>query len=398
MRLLSVGNRYPPWSLGGYETIWQRATHHLRRAGHEVRVLTTLPDPTDASTEATAEPDVHRELRWYWRAHEFPPMSLVESVALERENARVLRRHLEQLRPHAVLWWAMGGMSLSLLELVRRSSTPALGLVGDEWLLYGPEVDGWTRRWRGWRRPAAPAAAGLARVPARVVLDRAARWIFISDHLRAVSRTGGLRLRDSTVLHPGVDPVRFAAQASAQWRWRLLYCGRIEPRKGVATAVEALAHLPPQAGLVLDGDGPADYRAGLGELARRIGVSERVSFRRSARDEVPGAYAAADAVVFPVVWQEPWGLVPLEAMSVGRPVVASRAGGGPAEYLREDSNCLSFPPGDAAALGRELRRLAGDPALRARLVEQGRLTAAALGEPAFHAGLDGELERLIRPR
>ena len=56
------------------------------------------------------------------------------------------------------------------------------------------------------------------------------------------------------------------------------------------------------------------------------------------RAELRDVYAAADVVVFPVQWNEPWGLVPLEAMSVGRPVVASGTGGS-AEYLRDGENC-----------------------------------------------------------
>src|SRR4051794_28051930 len=116
---------YPPHHLGGYELMWQSAVGHLREWGHEVRVLTSdyRGEAVDPSTPANAE--VFRDLRWYWRDHAFPRLGPAGRLALERHNARVLRRHVEEFRPHAVSWWAMGGMSLSLIEQARRAGLAA---------------------------------------------------------------------------------------------------------------------------------------------------------------------------------------------------------------------------------------------------------------------------------
>jgi glycosyltransferase involved in cell wall biosynthesis len=103
--------------------------------------------------------------------------------------------------------------------------------------------------------------------------------------------------------------------------------------------------------------------------------------------------AAADALVFPVRWREPWGLVPLEAMAVGRPVVATGRGGS-GEYLRHEENCLIFDP-DAgpAALAAALRRLAGDELLRDRLRAAGTATVERIGVSAFDEAVEASLER-----
>jgi type III pantothenate kinase len=77
------------------------------------------------------------------------------------------------------------------------------------------------------------------------------------------------------------------------------------------------------------------------------------------------------------VWDEPFGLVPLEAMSSGLPVLGTPVGGA-AEFLADGVNCLQFPPGDVDALVAKLHDLATDPQLRARLVDRGRVTAAEL--------------------
>ena len=396
MRILTVGNRYPPWSLGGYETTWASTVAALRAAGHPTYVLTTRPDPTDRPADGAAAAEVSRELGWYWHAHRFPRRSLRECVALERANAAVLAATLRAWRPDAVLWFAMGGMSLSLLEQVRRAGVPAVATVGDDWLGYGPGVDGWTRRWRGSRgRLAAPLAERLSGVPARLDLDRAARWTFISAHTLGAARAGGWRLPGAIVHHPGVDPERFVPSPALPWQWRLLYCGRIDPRKGIETAVRALRLLPDAATLVVDGDGDTGHAGELRALAGELGLGERVRFTVSDRAEVPAAIGACDALVFPVTWEEPWGLVPLEAMATGRPVVAASSGGGAAEYLEPERNCLAFAPGDATGLAGAVRRLADDEALRAALVRGGAATAGRLSERAFVEGLVAELEGAV---
>ena len=119
--------------------------------------------------------------------------------------------------------------------------------------------------------------------------------------------------------------------------------GRIDPRKGIDLAIEAVALLPDGATLAVVGGGDAAHLAELRQLASERGVADRVTFTSSERDRLRDVYADADVVLFPVRWEEPWGLVPLEAMAVGTPVVASGRGGS-AEFLRERENCLIFDP------------------------------------------------------
>jgi glycosyltransferase involved in cell wall biosynthesis len=389
VRVLAVGNMYPPQSFGGYELVWRAAVEHLRAAGHEVRVLTTdwrpYPDRPD-------DPGVHRELGWYWRDHAFPRLGPRAVLALERGNAAVLERHLSDLRPDVVSWWAMGGMSMSLVERVRRGGPPAVGFVHDDWLCYGPEVDRWCRGSGG---PVARAAERLAGVPAGVDLARAARWVFVSESTRERALACVPGLVDTGVAHSGIDPAFLDPAPPEPWRWRLLYVGRIDPRKGIDTAIDALAHLPPEARLEVVGAWDPREEASLRERARALGAGERVTFAgQRDRAELAARYADCDAVVFPARWDEPWGLVPLEAMGRGRPVVATGRGGS-AEYLRDGENCLVFHAGDAASLAGALHRLAGDPVLRERLREGGLRTAPRHTESEFDATVQRELEAAV---
>ncbi len=380
MRVLTVGNMFPPHHLGGYELMWRSSVRHLRDAGDEVRVLTTdhrRPDPDPTIPE---DPDVHRELRWYWRDHEFPRLSLHERLAIERHNLAVLGRQVDEFRPAAIAWWAMGGMSLSLLDQARRLGLPAAGIVVDEWMAYARDVDGWERAFG--RRGLAPVAAQLSRVPTGIEIGRAARWLFVSEYLRRRALDSGIDVGESTVAHGGVEAGRFAAAPEHEWEGRLICLGRIDPRKGLASAIRALAELP-GCSLRCIGDGDPEHLRQLRRLAREQGVGERVGFARVTRDRVQAELATADVLVFPVVWPEPFGLVPLEAMTVGTPVIAT-ATGGSAEYLADGENCLVASAGEPSALAAAVARLAGDRQLRLRLRAGGLATAALKTEGRFN--------------
>jgi glycogen(starch) synthase len=382
---------YPPHHLGGYELMWQSAVRNLRAHGHQVRILTTdyrsaTPDPGIPD-----DPEVRRDLRWYWRDHDFPPLDRRERLGLERHNAEVLGRELDEFRPEVVSWWAMGGMSLSLIERVRRQGLPATGIVIDDWMVYGPRVDAWLRSARR-LGPLARLRERSTGVPTAVDFGAAAEWVFVSERTRAAALGAVRRLPRTSIAHGGVDRERFDAAPEAPWRWRLLCLGRIDPRKGIDTAIRATAELP-EARLTIAGGGDEAHLHELHQLATELGVDERVAFTRPDRDAVPAAYAAADAVLFPVVWEEPWGLVPLEAMASARPVVATGAGGS-GEYLRDGENCLLFSPrDDPAALAAAVRRLADDEGLRDRLRTAGLATAESLSEESFNEAVRAAIER-----
>jgi glycosyltransferase involved in cell wall biosynthesis len=314
-------------------------------------------------------------------------------VALERHNAAVLAEHLREHSPDLVSWWAMGGMSLSLIERVRRSGLPALGVVGDDWMVYGPRVDRWSRLVRR-RGRTGRFAERMTGIPGQIRLDAAGEWLFNSraTRNRALAAVGWLpRAR---VAHPGVAPELFRPAKRPPWRWRLLYVGRLDERKGLETAVRALAMLPRSATLDVLGSGDDRYAERLRGIAMTLGLAGRITFTTRPRSELPAAYADADAVLFPVLWEEPWGLVPLEAMAVGAPVVATGTGGS-REYMRASENCLIFEPkDDPEALATAVSRLAHDEELRERLRQGGVLTASRFTEESYDRAIAEAIERL----
>jgi glycosyltransferase involved in cell wall biosynthesis len=391
MRILTVGLLYPPHNLGGYELVCDGVMRAASARGHEVRILAS--DYRAPGVVQADELAVDRALRSYLDAsvQRAAALSPRQRLGLERANRAVMERILRAFDPDVVSWWGMGGMSLSLVERVRRRGLASLLVVHDDWLSYGFQIDGWTRMTRR-LQPLAPVLEPALGIPIRYGLERAGRFLFNSENTLRAAVQAGIEPVDRAVVTPGVHARYLTPAPSEPWRWRLLHVGRLDRGKGVDVAVAALAELPPQTTLTIAGAGGEAYAESLASQAQALGVRERLELLGAVEpDELPALYAQADAVVFPIRWEEPWGLVPLEAMGVGRPVVAV-ARGGARTYLRDGQNALLIGPDDPHALAAAVRRLADDGELRARLNAAGARTAAEHSAERFEQRIVDELE------
>jgi D-inositol-3-phosphate glycosyltransferase len=192
------------------------------------------------------------------------------------------------------------------------------------------------------------------------------------------------------VIPCGVDTTLFAPLPQAEARRclglepgpLLLYVGRIAPIKGLDTLLEAVRRLR-LAGrtvrlLVVGGeaDEPRDgHEAGVRALAARLGLAEAVTFVGPQPQEALRCwYAAADLTVLPSYY-ESFGMVALEAMACGTPVIASRVGGLPTT-IRDGLTGLLVRDGDAGALAARIARVLDDPGLRRTLGREGVRWAA----------------------
>ncbi|MCU1378723.1 MAG: glycosyl transferase group 1 [Acidimicrobiales bacterium] len=379
-RVLVLSNMYPPHHLGGYELSCRDVMVRLEARGHEVTVLTTTTRrPGVADPAGGHEARARRQLSWWWDDHRLTSPPPVRRVAAERANQRILTHTLDEVRPDVVSVWNMGAMSLGLVTEVARRGIPLVFAVCDDWLVYGPRLDAFSRMF-GDRPRLGRLVERVVGVPARRPQEAwPGAYCFVSDATRRTAEArSGWTFPCSTVVHSGIERTEFAPAATREpWAWRLLYVGRVEPRKGIATLLRAMTLLPDVA--TLDVVGPVDptWRPELERLLDELALRHRVRFAEVARQEIGARYAAADALVFPSEWEEPFGLVPVEAMACGTPVVATGTGGS-AEFLVDGGNCLRFTPADAPSLAAAVTRLAGDAALRDRLVAGGLATAAEL--------------------
>ena len=217
----------------------------------------------------------------------------------------------------------------------------------------------------------AVASSGLSRIAFGIAVSQAAKRFSRAIYRGRVA-----------VIPNGVDLGRFAhavrgpaptAARHPHARLRVLFVGRFEePRKGLSVLLDAAA--------ILDAGGrPVDVRvvgAGTPERFARRAEGLRVSFLGRLGDaELAEEYRQADVFCAPSVGGESFGMVLVEAMASGCPVVASDLPGY-ADAAR--GAALLAPTGDARALAAALWRAGHDEELRARLVARGRARAAAL--------------------
>ncbi len=179
----------------------------------------------------------------------------------------------------------------------------------------------------------------------------------------------------------GVDLDLFSPHGPVQERGRahrIVSVGRLVPRKGMDLAIRALAHLDrDDVELVIVGG--AGNSAGLQDdpeaqrllaLAAELGVADRVILRgQVSRAQMPAVLRSADAVVC-APWYEPFGIVPLEAMACGVPVIAA-AVGGLLDTVVDGATGLHAQPQDPAAIATAIAAVLADPARARELGENG---------------------------
>ena len=229
----------------------------------------------------------------------------------------------------------------------------------------------------------------VARPIGRALLRRAAVAIAVSE-AAATYHAGALGLPIGTfeVVPNGVDVARFGQaeplpEIVDAARPTLLFVGRLERRKGLETLVRAFTRVKaerPDLRLYVVGDGPERDRC-QALLPARL-RADLVFLGRVDTQDLPRFHASCDVYVAPALGGESFGIVLLEAMAAGRPVIASDIPGY-RSVARDGVQARLVPPGDVDALVAAIQALLDNPSLRAAMGREGRVTAAAHDWPVI---------------
>ena len=351
MRILHLGKFYPPHP-GGIERFVAELAAEQHAAGHDVAVLVHA---TPGKAAPPSRQDMHGIRIDTVSCHGqlvFAPISPGWPV--------VFRRLLDTFRPD-VLHLHMPNVSVFwLLGLLRARRIP------------------WVLHWHA-DVPADSTHWGL-RLGYPVYRQFERR---VLAHSRAIIATSDAYARASCALDAHADRMQViplgmadapAAGDAPVWPaegLRLLAVGRLSYYKGFDVLLRALADCP-GISLVLIGDG--DCAQTLAAQVRDLGLASRVLLAGQRDDaDLEAAYLACDALCLPSLDRaEAFGLVLLEAMRAGKPIVASDIPGSGVGTVAGPDNALRVPPGDVPALAAALRALAQSPELRQRLGAAGR--------------------------
>lgn len=390
MRLLFVSNYLPPFGFGGYEEMCRELAERLRARGHDVLALTSRHG---GSRRRDDEGWVRRSL--HLQTVHRPLVNGLRSFAaplLEMRNRSMARNTIREHAPDVVVVWGMWNLGAPLANYIERQSRGrTVFYLADYWPTLPSQVRAyWKSEPRlAIARPLKRVLAAVAEklLPAEERLNLGAA-IFPSRFMRAALARQWEPTDDWYVI-PGIaDLRRFLAipllehGAQRGGRCELAFVGRVSPEKGVDTAIRALGSLRSRAAgeevrLTIAGQGQADFVDGLRSLARDMGVEDRVRFTgRLDKDALVKLYASSDILLFPSIWEEPFGRVLVEAMAAGVAVVGT-ATGGAAEILQHERNALVHQANDARALADAIEALIADGDLRRRLALAGREEASS---------------------
>lgn len=404
MKILIVGNLYPPHYMGGYELRCAQVAEALQAAGHEVQVVVSTWQPgvtnPPRSRDTVRGVIVHRILH----QSAFPPCWkprpwVFFQARHELEDARRLQKIVASFRPDVINWWSLYGLSKLLLVLPGRAGIPDISWIEHRWMTNEVGRNGeiparfWHAVWEGeW---GARALHPLLHLLGRVWEARAAREglaerdfsrppshvCFVSEFMARLHREEGLNFPSTEVIHGGVPTDTFYRAPRAVTEpeaLKLLYAGQVTRDRGLITVVEALGRLHAQgaSGVTLHvaGDGHVAYFSEVREQIERLGLASWVRFLgKVPHDRMPELYSQHDVLVFASSRPEGLPLTMIEAMMSGCAVVTTVAGG--AAEIAERARLPTFVADDPADLAAVLSRLAADRAEMARVAARGQSVA-----------------------
>lgn len=367
MKVAQLSTRYPPGP-GGVERHVAELASRFGARGHSVDVYTSdlyrefpiqrLPSEVPRE-ERTAFGRVHRLRVWSLPGELHYPFFRGLGAALARDRPEILHVH------------TYGTNQVAAARRYQRSAGVPFVLTAHfhpVWSIHG----GWLRhRIRGFydRRISGP------------LLESAARVIVQTHEEERLLRSLGRALPPVEIIPPGYSPLPEPAAGSVPFRDRfgirgpfVLFVGRLASNKGLLDLLPAFAALvraDPEAHLVLVGE-DGGMRATLESRVRGLGLESSVHFVGHLTDEtlLAAAYREAKYTVLPSEY-EAFGLVLLESLAQGTPVIASRVGGIP-EFIEDERSGILVPPGQVPPLAAAMRRLWTEPELARRLGRHGR--------------------------
>jgi len=351
------------WSNGGVASYVRRLAETQVARGHEVLLLSHELAPEDrAKMVQSPLADTYTKVADPDRLYDVALIHGVDVLNLHKPVSHRPPSHLPTVRTMHDNTAACPSGTRHLA----RAGSPCPRLASLPACLWGHVVDGC-----GSRRPQrirnnfeqfADETHVLSAVPV----------IAVSDYVKQEMVRAGYDADTITVV-PSPAPTRTDPLPPATTTVpRFLFMGRIVPEKGLDWLLNALALVEEPLHLDVAGDGYALNATR--NLCTHLGLDDRVTFHGWVDgDALDALMVDAWALVVPSVWQEPAGLVTLEAAAAGRPVIASRVGGLP-EYATEEYAIL-VAPNDTPALANALTALATDPDRAAQLGTAGRRVA-----------------------
>ena len=373
LRILYLNTLYAPHIGGGAEITLKSLVETMATRGHEVCVLTTGPGLATQVDRVDGIQVVRvgvRNLYWHFERASIPLWKRAAWHFLDIYNpgmARAVMQVVAEFKPDVVSCHNLAGFSASVWNALAAAGVPFIQVLHDYYNLC--PTSNMFRHGRSCARPC--TGCRMLRIPHARLSDRVSAVVGISRFILARhldnKRFSGVGIQ---AVIPNARRGNFAASRAIapEGKLRFGFIGTLAPAKGVELLLDAYASLAPGGhSLHVAGRGEHDYERHL-----RAQASAEVVFLGSvaAADFFP----AIDVLVVPSLWQEPLGMVIVEAFMHGVPVLASRVGGIP-ELVEEGINGWLFDPACPSELSARMQGLLAQ-ATQLRSCADGALASA----------------------
>lgn len=388
LRIVSAG-----YEQGGVENGIVLTNEKLRAQGHEVRVLSS-----------DVRPDMPHYSDYEFKSVPGSGIKKVIYAAFNYDAYKAMRRVLKGFAPDVVLLHTLSQPTAAVLFPLRKYPT-ILFVHGPE--MYTKSLLKWYLRKDDYRHGTYDLAdltlagklhywyfkyvcASLYKLAWRnidkvIALSSYTQGFLRSEGIEASYTPNGAQVRKPSPLPTG-PPV-------------LLYAGRLEKFKGVDVLLQAMPTIIkqiPSASLLVAGEG--GYAAELQQMANELGIAKHITFLgHQTQTQLEESYRRCHLFVMPSIWPETFGKVGIEAMSIGRPVIASDVGG-VRDWLNNGVNGRLVEPGSSEQIADRVVEILSDKHKLKIMANEAQKTAAKFSINAFAHNIEHQAQGLTVSR
>ncbi|AFY80055.1 glycosyltransferase [Oscillatoria acuminata] len=377
-RILVINNLYPPQELGGYGRRICDFANVLSDRGHSIQVLTS--DAPYLGLIESSEEHIDRSLFLCGTYEQLPPEPFEDETEVARileHNDRVIRAAIQNYLPEVCLIGNIDLLSHQVFTPLLENWIPVMHLLGFPKTGYYP-----------------------SQTPQSLLYHVGANSEFGKE---TVLSEGYPLANNLSIVYPGAFIRQFQMCVLPNFdKLRIIFAGLILPYKGPQTLVEALAILHDKGmdfHCSIAGDTPVEnVIEHLKNFTEARGMSDKIDFLGYLkRPQLIDLFAKHNILVFPSIWDEPFGRVQVEAMAAGLTLVTSGTGGS-AEIIEPGISGLTFPAENAEALAEALSSLIGDRDRWQRIATAGQQRAELFNIDRSVDAIETQFEELLRQR
>lgn len=335
MKILVISNYYPPYYMGGYELSCFDTVQFLKKAGHEVTVLTGDYKKASKNFES-----IYRKLKYI----DYKKPSVFNKIEVENFNYEITKETIKEVNPDIVYFWSLRLISLSPIWIVDKLKIKKVFEIGDFWMKGFLSKTVFSKVKRGIKNILPFFYSKDVQIDPVICVSK---WM--EEEMKTLYGT-----KRSFIIPNGTKIEKSIKKSKDIMQF--LFTGRIDASKGLDLAIKAMASLKDRKLDLFEfhiyGSGDKPYLEKCKRITKLLDLEKHIFFHPQQKS-LTNAYAKAHVLLMPTRMREPFGLVIIEAMANNVVVVASNAYG-PKEIIEDNKTGVLFEQNSLEDLNKKI--------------------------------------------